>query len=51
MPDEDSWSNEELQTTEPTDYHQFPLPFSNIHLIDTEESFEQFLDRGLQVRF
>ncbi|XP_063920032.1 exonuclease mut-7 homolog isoform X2 [Zophobas morio] len=48
VPDEDSWSNEELQTTEPTDYHQFPLPFSNIHLIDTEESFEQFLDRGLQ---
>lgn len=49
LPEEESWGNDEVQNTEPVEYHKFPLPVASIHLIDTEESFEGFLDTGLQV--
>ncbi|XP_008191355.1 exonuclease mut-7 homolog [Tribolium castaneum] len=48
LPEEESWGYDEVQNTEPVEYHKFPLPFSSIHLIDSEESFERFLDGGLQ---
>jgi hypothetical protein len=49
LPDDESpWSNDDLQSAESVEYHQFPLPFSSIHLVDSEVSFESFLDSGLQ---
>ncbi|XP_044262424.1 exonuclease mut-7 homolog [Tribolium madens] len=43
LPEEESWTNDEL-----VEYHKFSLPFTSIHLIDSEDSFERFLDSGLQ---
>lgn len=39
------FDNSNLEVT----YHQFPLQFNNIKVIDTPESFENFMDYGLTV--
>lgn len=38
--EEESWDDE----LTPVQYHTFPLPQSSIIVVDTQESFEQFLD-------
>jgi len=38
--EQETWDDDSPQVQ----YHAFPLPQSSILVVDTEESFEQFLD-------
>jgi hypothetical protein len=40
MREQELWGDDSTQIK----YHVFPLPQSSIFVVDTEESFEQFLD-------
>lgn len=44
---EDNWDDEIIQKN--IEYHKFSKTFDSIRLIDTEQTFRSFLDKGLNV--
>ncbi|KAJ8924964.1 hypothetical protein NQ315_001129 [Exocentrus adspersus] len=46
-PETENW-DEEIQDSEPVEYHKFSLASDSIHLIENPFTFESFLDTGLQ---
>lgn len=47
-PKQDFWNNVQVPEIKPVEYYTLSLPFTCIRIIDSEDSFKQFLTTGIQ---